>query len=74
VLREAGLLSERREGTRRLYRARPDGLAELRSFLAALWPDALERMKARAEGGASIDSPGAGTPPGTTASDRANEP
>jgi hypothetical protein len=68
------LLSERREGTRRLYRARPEGLAELRSFLAALWPDALERMKARAEGGASPDSPGAGIPPGTTGGDRRTHP
>jgi DNA-binding transcriptional ArsR family regulator len=49
VLREAGLLTERRAGTRRLYRARPEGLAELREFLAALWPDTLERFKARAE-------------------------
>jgi hypothetical protein len=30
---KAGLLSERRDGTRRLSRARPDGLAGLRSFL-----------------------------------------
>jgi DNA-binding transcriptional ArsR family regulator len=33
VLRDAGLVSERREGTRRLYRARPDGLIELRGLL-----------------------------------------
>jgi DNA-binding transcriptional ArsR family regulator len=49
VLREAGLVSERRVGTRRLYRARPEGLAELTAFLATLWPDALGRFKARAE-------------------------
>ena len=49
VLREAGLLDERREGTRRLYRLRPEGLAELRAFLMELWPDALERFKAAAE-------------------------
>jgi DNA-binding transcriptional ArsR family regulator len=49
VLREAGLVSERRAGTRRLYRARPEGLAELTAFLATLWPDALGRFKARAE-------------------------
>jgi DNA-binding transcriptional ArsR family regulator len=49
VLREAGLLSERRDGTRRLYLARPEGLAELRAFLLTMWPDALDRFKARAE-------------------------
>lgn len=49
VLKDAGLLSERREGTRRMYRARPEGLAELRAFLATMWPDALERFKAAAE-------------------------
>jgi DNA-binding transcriptional ArsR family regulator len=45
VLRNAGLVSERREGTRRLYRARPEGLAELRSFLEGFWEDHLERLK-----------------------------
>lgn len=49
VLREVGLLIERREGTRRLYRLRPEGLAELRAFLAELWPDALRRFKYAAE-------------------------
>ena len=42
VLRNAGLLSERREGTRRLYRARPEGLAELREFLDEMWSSALD--------------------------------
>lgn len=49
VLREAGLLSERREGTRRLYRARPEGLAGLRDFLNRFWSDRLERLKLAAE-------------------------
>ena len=49
VLRNAGLLSERREGTRRLYRARPEGLAELRSFLDGFWEDGLGRLKLEAE-------------------------
>jgi DNA-binding transcriptional ArsR family regulator len=52
ILKEAGLLSERRAGTRRLYRARPEGLAELRAFLARFWPDTLARFKARAEAAA----------------------
>jgi len=51
VLKEAGLLTERRDGVRRIYRARPEGLAELRAFLSAMWPDALERFKAVAEAG-----------------------
>jgi DNA-binding transcriptional ArsR family regulator len=49
VLREAGLLSERREGTRRLYRARPEGMAELRAFFDEFWSDRLERLKLAAE-------------------------
>jgi DNA-binding transcriptional ArsR family regulator len=37
VLKNAGLLTERRDGTRRLYRARPEGLAGLRRFLDDMW-------------------------------------
>ena len=33
ILKHAGLLTERREGTKRLYRARLEGLEELRDFL-----------------------------------------
>ncbi len=49
VLKRAGLVSERREGTRRIYRARPEGLAELRGFLDEFWADGLDRLKAAAE-------------------------
>ncbi len=49
VLKGAGLVSERREGTRRLYVARPEGLAELRDFLDEFWADGLDRLKAAAE-------------------------
>jgi DNA-binding transcriptional ArsR family regulator len=49
VLRDAGLVSERREGTRRLYRARPEGLNELRAYLEELWDTSLERLKSAAE-------------------------
>ena len=49
VLRGSGLLTERREGTRRLYRARPEGLAELRDFLNGFWTNRLERLKMAAE-------------------------
>ena len=49
VLLDAGLVSERRQGTRRLYRARPEGLAELRRYLEDLWDTGLERLKSAAE-------------------------
>jgi DNA-binding transcriptional ArsR family regulator len=49
VLKEAGLVSERRNGTRRLYRARPEGLAQLKAFLEELWDDRLDALKREAE-------------------------
>ena len=49
VLKEAGLVTERRDGTRRLYRARPETLAELRAALEAFWDDSLRSLKAAAE-------------------------
>src|ERR1700752_2784342 len=49
VLKEAGLVDERRNGTRRLYRARPEGLAELKQFLDQFWGDRLEALKREAE-------------------------
>src|SRR5262245_6227828 len=49
VLKAAGLVVERREGTRRLYRARPEGLMELRMFLEEFWEDHLTLLKQAAE-------------------------
>ena len=49
VLKEAGLVTERRNGTRRLYRARPEGLAQLKAFLDEFWSDRLEALKREAE-------------------------
>ena len=49
VLREAGLVDERRNGTRRLYRARPEGLGELKAFLEGFWDERLEALKREAE-------------------------
>ena len=49
VLRDADLVSERRDGTRRLYRARPAGAAELRDWLETFWDDGLERLRTAAE-------------------------
>ena len=49
VLKEAGLVNERREGTRRFYRARPEGLQDLQRFLEEFWDDRLARLKEEAE-------------------------
>ena len=49
VLKDAELLVERRDGARRLYRARPDGLAELRAFVEDFWDGGLDRLKREAE-------------------------
>jgi DNA-binding transcriptional ArsR family regulator len=49
VLKEAGLVSERRNGTRRLYRARPEGLAEVKEFLEEFWDERLSALKREAE-------------------------
>ena len=57
VLRNAGLVSERRVGTRRYYRARPEGLAGLREFLEDMWASSLDmaRRLAEADRGISDD-------------------
>jgi DNA-binding transcriptional ArsR family regulator len=49
VLKETGLISERRDGTRRLFSVRPEGLAELQDFLAEVLPAGLQRLKQAAE-------------------------
>src|SRR4051812_2749461 len=49
VLREAGLVDVRKDGTRRLYRVRPQGLAPLRAFLEDFWDDRLDALRREAE-------------------------
>jgi DNA-binding transcriptional ArsR family regulator len=49
VLREAGLVVERREGRRRLYRANLEPLAELRSWLEDYWAGRLDALRTLAE-------------------------
>jgi DNA-binding transcriptional ArsR family regulator len=49
VLREAGLVRERRDGARRLYSVRPEGLSDLQSFLATFFDERLMRLKDLAE-------------------------
>jgi DNA-binding transcriptional ArsR family regulator len=49
VLKDAGLLSERREGTKRMLSVRAEGLVELNDFLAEVLPARLDRLKEVAE-------------------------
>ena len=49
VLKRTGLVSERREGARRIYSVRSEGLGDLHNFLADLMPGRLERLKRAAE-------------------------
>jgi DNA-binding transcriptional ArsR family regulator len=49
VLKQAGLLDERREGARRIYRLSPERIAELNAFLDSLWGDGLANLKRAAE-------------------------
>jgi DNA-binding transcriptional ArsR family regulator len=49
VLKEAGLVTERRNGTRRLYRVDTNGLAEVRDYLESFWTDVLAAFEAAAE-------------------------
>ena len=49
VLKEAGLVTERKDGTRRLYRVDPRGVEELRAYFDGFWTDALAAFKAAAE-------------------------
>src|ERR1700678_3575957 len=49
VLRGAELITERRDGTRRLYRANHAEMAKLRAFLDGFWADSLDQLKELAE-------------------------
>ena len=49
ILTTAGLLAMRREGTRHLYRARPEGFSELKSFIEGFWDEHLQLLKQEAE-------------------------
>ena len=49
VMKVAGLVTERRDGTKRLYRAKPETIAELRAYLEEFWDDSLRSLKAAAE-------------------------
>jgi DNA-binding transcriptional ArsR family regulator len=49
VLKEAGLVRERRNGTRRLYSVRPEGLVDVKAFLESFWDERLQTLKTEAE-------------------------
>ena len=53
VLKQAGLVSDRKDGTRRLYRVEPGGLAQIRDYFDSFWGEALDRFaeQARKEAG-----------------------
>ena len=48
-LREAGLVAVHRDGQRRMYMLRPEGIEDLESFLRGLWPSGLDRLSQVAE-------------------------
>jgi DNA-binding transcriptional ArsR family regulator len=52
VLSNAGLVAAERDGTRRLYRVAPQGVAELRDYVNGFWNEVLAEFKQRVEGGA----------------------
>ena len=50
VLKDAGLVSDRAEGTRRLYRVDPGGVGAMRDYLDRFWDQALAAFKGAVEG------------------------
>jgi DNA-binding transcriptional ArsR family regulator len=55
VLREAGLVTDRADGTRRVYSIDPKGLGSLRRYLDQFWENTLEAFAAEAERDAAGD-------------------
>ena len=49
VLREAGLLDERRAGAKRLYLVKPEGFDEIAEYIEGFWRPRLRRLKQAAE-------------------------
>jgi DNA-binding transcriptional ArsR family regulator len=56
VLKEAGLVHERRKGTQRLYSVRTESLLDLRRFLDSFWDEGLLAIKQAAEAGSGRGS------------------
>lgn len=55
VLKEAGLVVDHEDGTRRIYRIDPAGLGAIRAWLDRFWDDALEAFKAEVEAQSAYD-------------------
>jgi DNA-binding transcriptional ArsR family regulator len=49
VLRDAGLVSDTRDGSRRVYRVDPHGVAGMREYLDRFWSDALAAFESAAK-------------------------
>lgn len=49
ILEQAGLLSVRKQGTRRFYRSRPQAVADVKAFIDSYWREGLDRLKDAAE-------------------------
>src|SRR5262245_26024966 len=68
VLKDAGLVIDRPEGTRRVYQIDPQGLGAIRGWLDRFWAEALDNFKAEVEKGdpehPRIETPDSGHPPG----------
>ena len=57
VLKEAGLVTETPDGTRRIYRLDPRGIAAVREWLDAQWAHSLEAFAAFADEQADLEDP-----------------
>ena len=57
LLKEAGLVTDRAEGTRRLYRLHDEGVEAVRAYLEGVWGDAAARFRMAAENTRPPDRP-----------------
>ena len=57
LLKGAGLVTDRAEGTRRLYRLHDEGIAAVRAYLEQVWGDAAARFRLAAESTSGADYP-----------------
>ncbi len=57
LLKDAGLVTDRPEGTRRLYRLHDEGIDAVRDYLSEMWGEAAARFKLLAENTAPRDRP-----------------
>jgi len=55
VLFDAGLVTVESKGTRRMYRARPEGMAEVHEYIASFWTEHLAELKDQVESDASSE-------------------